>query len=61
MSRTLAPQSEVITVRELQQLLRIGRNKTYELLRSGEIPYCKIGRQIRIRLADVEMYLRPQR
>jgi excisionase family DNA binding protein len=52
-----SPQPEVLTVRELQKMLKLGRNKTYELLRSKEIPSIRIGRQIRIRNIDITSYL----
>lgn len=52
--------TEMLTVRQLQSQLKIGRNKTYELIRSGEIPSKRIGRQIRIRQADIIDYLNPQ-
>ena len=52
--------TEMLTVRQLQAQLKIGRNKTYELIRSGEIPSKRIGRQIRIRQADIIDYLNPQ-
>ena len=51
--------TEMLTVRQLQTQLKIGRNKTYELIRSGEIPSKRIGRQIRIRQADIIDYLMP--
>jgi putative molybdopterin biosynthesis protein len=59
MNTTFTP-SELLTVRELQQLLKIGRNKVYELLRSGEIPCVRLGKQIRIRRVDVEVYIKPK-
>jgi excisionase family DNA binding protein len=39
---------------ELWQWLGLGRTKTYELLRSGEIPSYRIGR---IRREDIEAWL----
>lgn len=38
----------LMTPRELGQLLRLGRNKTYELLASGELPIIRFGRAIRV-------------
>ena len=55
-----ALRSELLTVRELQQLLKLGRNTVYELLRSGEIPCVRLGKQIRIRRVDVDAYLQPK-
>ena len=37
-----------LTVAEASQVLRIGRNIVYELVRCGQLPSVKLGRQIRI-------------
>jgi len=50
-------QKEWFTTDELIRWLGIGRTKTYELLRTGEIPSYKIGRVRRIRRRDVEAWL----
>lgn len=50
-------QNEWFTTDELIRWLGIGRTKTYELLRTGEIPSYKIGRVRRIRRQDVETWL----
>lgn len=44
------------TTDELVRWLGLGRTKTYEMLRSGEIPSYKIGRVRRIRRQDVEAW-----
>ena len=38
----------LITVPELAQVLRIGKNKAYELVNSGAIKGIKIGTQIKV-------------
>ncbi len=48
---------DVMTVRQLQDALLIGRTKAYELLNSGEIPSFRSGRQIRIPKKDVLDYI----
>jgi excisionase family DNA binding protein len=50
-------QKEWFTTDELVRWLGLGRTKTYELLRSGEIPSYKIGRIRRIRRQDIEAWL----
>jgi excisionase family DNA binding protein len=50
-------QKEWFTTDELIRWLRLGRTKTYELLRTGEIPSYKIGRVRRIRRRDVKGWL----
>ena len=39
---------DLLTVKQLQNILSIGRSKAYDLLHSGELQYLTIGRQIRI-------------
>lgn len=48
----------LVTPRELSRLLKLGRNKTYELLATGEIPLIRVGRAIRIPRAAVEDWIR---
>jgi excisionase family DNA binding protein len=39
---------EWISLREMQQILGIGKTKAYELVATGEIPSVRIGRSIRV-------------
>ena len=50
----------VLTVRDLSEYLRIGRDSAYALVRSGQIRSVRIGRQIRIPRAAVDAYLSGQ-
>ncbi len=52
---------EWFTTNELVRWLGLGRTKTYEMLRSGELPSYKIGRVRRIRRRDVEAWLERNR
>jgi excisionase family DNA binding protein len=54
---TKAEQKEWFDTDELVRWLGLGRTKTYEMLRSGEIPSYKIGRIRRIRRQDIEAWL----
>src|SRR5829696_8412859 len=54
-------EKEWFTTDELIRWLGLGRTKTYELLRSGEIPSYKIGRVRRIRRRDIEDWLERNR
>lgn len=47
----------VLTVKELQQILRVSLNTTYGLIRSGKIHAKTVGRQLRITRSEVERYL----
>ena len=52
---------EWFTTDELVRWLGLGRTKTYEMLRTGEIPSYKIGRVRRIRRQDLEVWLESNR
>ena len=39
---------DLLTAKDLQEILSIGRSKAYAILHSGELQYITIGRQIRI-------------
>ena len=54
-------QKEWFAADELVHWLGLGRTKTYEMLRSGEIPSYKIGRVRRIRRQDIEAWLERNR
>ena len=49
--------SDVVTVGELSEMLQIGRNTAYRLLKSNAIPSTFVGRQRRIRKADITQFL----
>ena len=40
--------SMLLTVRDVAVALRLGRTRTYSLLRSGEIPVIRVGRAVRV-------------
>jgi len=52
---------ELLTVEQVQELLKVGRTFAYSLVRSGELPSYRIGRLLRIRRRDVEHWLENQR
>lgn len=51
---------DILTVKQVQQMLQIGRDNTYNLIRCGRIPSIRFVRQIRIRKADVIAFLDKQ-
>lgn len=53
----LADYDDVLTVSEMRQALKIGRNKSYELLNTGTIPSRKVGRNYRIPKINIINYL----
>ena len=40
--------SLTLTVEEAGQILRVGRNTAYDLVRCGKLPSVRVGKQIRI-------------
>lgn len=50
-------ESDVITVKELATILRIGINNAYALVRNGTIHSIRVGRQYRIPASAVDEYL----
>jgi len=49
--------NDVVTVKELCQMLHIGRNTAYDLIHSGAVTTVMIGRQIRISKRAVEKFI----
>ena len=57
----LSEYGDFVTIEEIQNILDIGRNKVYELLRTKQIKNFKIGKQYRItRDALVDYILKQQ-
>jgi excisionase family DNA binding protein len=52
---------EWLTLREMQEILGIGKTKAYELVAMGDIPSVRIGRSIRISRNELERWLQEQR
>jgi excisionase family DNA binding protein len=47
----------LLTVPQVEAALQLGRTRTYELLRSGEIPVLRVGRMIRVPRAALEVWV----
>ena len=54
---TKSEQQDLMTVDEVIRFLRLGRTRTNELLRSGEISSYKLGRRRLVHRRDVEAWL----
>ena len=54
---TIIEQSELLTVDETIRLLRLGRTRVNEILRSGDLPSYKLGRRRLVRRQAVEEWL----
>ena len=48
---------EILTVHDIQNMLRISRHAAYDIVHSGAIPSRKIGRVYRIKKADLLAFL----
>lgn len=48
---------DVLTVKDLIEILQISRTYAYEILQTGEIPSIKIGKNYRIFKVDLISYL----
>lgn len=44
---------DILTVKEVREILFIGKNKAYRLLESGEIKGFKVGRDWRVRKEEL--------
>lgn len=52
--------TKLLEIHEIQQLLGIGRNKVYNLIRSGEIAAFKIGREWKVTENAIDEYIKKQ-
>jgi excisionase family DNA binding protein len=56
--RDVAPTKLLLTITEACQVLAISRSKFYDLLNSGHLPSVHIGRSRRIRMTDLEEFVK---
>lgn len=45
------------TVKEVQEILKVGRSFAYKLVQTGEIKTVRVGRCLRVRATDLEKYI----
>jgi excisionase family DNA binding protein len=50
----------LLTVRDVEALLQLGRTRTYELIRSGAIPSIRIGRAVRVPSMELSAWIAEQ-
>ena len=50
--------NDILTLRDLQKLLHIGKNTALRLVQSGEIEAFRVGNQWRILKGNLEKYIR---
>ncbi len=51
------PVSELLTARQVEELLGVRRTFVYRLLASGDIPVVRLNKLIRVRRSDLERYI----
>jgi len=56
-SRMFREYPDVVTVEQLCQMLDIGRNSAYSLIKSGQIRHIRIGKKIKIPKAYIIEFL----
>ena len=56
----LEPYNDILTIEELCEILKIGWNRAYELLKSGQISAFQLGRNWKIPKIALEEYLKKQ-
>jgi putative molybdopterin biosynthesis protein len=50
----------VLTIPEVAHYLKMSKSKIYDLVSRKEIPHLKIGRNVRIRQADLQRWMEKQ-
>jgi len=50
----------ILTIPEVARYLKVSKSKIYSLVSRQEIPHLKIGRNVRIRQADLQMWMKKQ-
>lgn len=50
-------EGKLLTAQEVADILKIKKNTVYELVKRGEIPSKKVGKQVRISEQDIQQYL----
>lgn len=56
-ARRRVQNTELRTVAEVAELLRVSNMTVYRLIRSGELPALRVGKSYRIRSGDLDTYL----
>lgn len=52
--------SVLLTIKDVQAITKLGRTTIYELMRTGEVPFLRIGRSVRFRREALETWLKAQ-
>ena len=58
--RTVQPMTDLLTTKDVQDLLHVDRTTVYRMVDSGQLPAMRVGKQWRFARADLERWLRQQ-
>ena len=47
----------LLTIPQAASRLSLGRSKTYELIQRGLLPVCRIGRAVRVKTSDIQLFV----
>ena len=50
----------ILTIPEVARYLKMSKSKIYDLVSKKEIPHIKIGRNVRIRQTDLQLWMEKQ-
>ncbi len=56
-SLAMDPDYELLTVAEVARLMRISNMTVYRLIKSAQLPAIRVGKNYRVRRADLDRYL----
>lgn len=56
-SATLGMEKQILKTKDLQEVLGIGRDKAYALMKSDAFPSVKLGKRYFVRKADLEEWI----
>ena len=52
---------EIMTIKDMEQFLQIGRSKSYELIKIGGFPVYKVGTEYRILKSELVEWMKTQK
>ena len=53
-------EDRILTAREVAEYLQLSKSKVYYLLATKQLPHLKIGRSVRVRESDLNLWLKGQ-
>ena len=51
----------LLTIEEVAEILRLSKTSVYRLVERRELPFCRVGRNLRFTRKDLEAYLEARR